>query len=103
MALKASDLAAFARLGIGPELLAEAHVQRVSDQQARTELNRAIIRNLGELVGFQAPITSMCWNNRFAIYSDPICQDSFSPYLRWLVCPFRCRLKILPEASRYAS
>jgi hypothetical protein len=73
------------------------------DQQARTELNRAIIRNLGELVGFQAPITSMCWNNRFAIYSDPICQDSFSPYLRWLVCPFRCRLKILPEASRYAS
>jgi hypothetical protein len=30
-------LAAFARLGIGPELLAEAHVQRVSDQQARTE------------------------------------------------------------------
>ncbi len=36
-ALSPTDLAAFARLRIGPDLLTEAHVQRVSDQQARTE------------------------------------------------------------------
>jgi putative DNA primase/helicase len=35
--LTAADLAAFARLRIGPELLAQAHIKRVTDQQARAE------------------------------------------------------------------
>jgi putative DNA primase/helicase len=33
--LSSLDLAAFSRLGISPELLAKAHVQRLTDQQAR--------------------------------------------------------------------
>lgn len=45
-ALTAADLAGFARLRIGPELLAEAHVKRVSDGEARAEF------------GISAPSTS---------------------------------------------
>jgi hypothetical protein len=36
-ALLPADLAMFARLGIGPELLSEAHIKRVSDREARDE------------------------------------------------------------------
>lgn len=35
MSLQPADLACFAKLGIPPDLLAEAHVQRVSDREAR--------------------------------------------------------------------
>ena len=35
--LTASDLAAFARLGIAPELLAQAGVRRVTDPEARED------------------------------------------------------------------
>jgi putative DNA primase/helicase len=45
-------LAAFARLGITPELLADAHVKRVSDREAREEfgITGSVTQNMGGVV-----------------------------------------------------